>query len=69
MNEDKLQTAENGQDEKIYPLNRREFIQGLGSGIVIFFTIGGPSAQAQGSGKKETFHSWLLSLYCITPLW
>jgi nicotinate dehydrogenase subunit B len=53
MNEEELQVAERGQDEKIYPLSRREFIQGIGSGIVIFFTVGGPPAQGQRGRKKE----------------
>ncbi|MCP4262098.1 MAG: molybdopterin-dependent oxidoreductase [Planctomycetes bacterium] len=53
MNEDKMHVAERGLDEKSYPLSRREFIQGIGSGIVIFFTVGGPSAQGQRRGKKE----------------
>ncbi len=53
MNEDKLQVAESSRDEKIYPLSRREFIQGIGSGIVIFFTVGGSSAQGQQRGRQE----------------
>jgi isoquinoline 1-oxidoreductase len=53
MNEDELQVAESGRDEYIYPLSRREFLQGIGSGIVIFFAVGDPSAQGQGRGQKE----------------
>jgi isoquinoline 1-oxidoreductase len=53
MNEDELQVAEHGHDEDLYPLSRREFLQGLGSGIVIFFTVGDPSAQGQRRGRKE----------------
>ncbi len=53
MNEDELQVAEHGRDEYKYPLSRREFLQGIGSGIVIFFAVGDPSAQGQGSGQKE----------------
>jgi nicotinate dehydrogenase subunit B len=53
MNEEELQVAERGLDEKIYPLSRREFLQGIGSGIVIFFTVGQPSAQGQRGRKKE----------------
>jgi nicotinate dehydrogenase subunit B len=62
MKEEELQVAERGRDEKIYPLSRREFIQGIGSGIVIFFTVGQPSAQGQGRGKKERpdFNAYLL---------
>ncbi|MCP4614486.1 MAG: molybdopterin-dependent oxidoreductase [Planctomycetes bacterium] len=54
MNEDKFQVAERDQEEKNYLLNRREFIQGLGSGIVIFFAVGeAPTAKGQNRGKKE----------------
>ncbi|MBC8469202.1 MAG: xanthine dehydrogenase family protein molybdopterin-binding subunit [Planctomycetes bacterium] len=54
MNEDKLQVAEHGHDEDIYPLSRREFLQSLGSGIVIFFAVGQvPTARGQSRGKKE----------------
>ena len=54
MNEDKLQVAEHDQDEKTYLLSRREFIQGLGSGIVIFFAVGeAPRAKGQSRDKKE----------------
>ncbi len=53
MNEEELQVAEHVLDEEIYPLSRREFLQGLGSGIVIFFTVGGPSAQGQRRGQKK----------------
>jgi len=54
MNEDKLQVAEHDQDEKTYLLSRREFIQGLGSGIVIFFAVGeAPTAKGQSRAKKE----------------
>ena len=53
MNDDKLQVVEGGLDEKTYSLSRREFIQGLGSGIVIFFTVGGPSALGRQRGRQE----------------
>jgi len=54
MNEDKLQVAEHSHAEDLYPLSRREFLQGLGSGIVIFFAVGGPStAKGQSRGNKE----------------
>jgi isoquinoline 1-oxidoreductase len=60
MNEEELQVAESGQDEKIYPISRREFLQGLGSGIVIFFTVGGTSAQGQRSKKERPdFNAYL----------
>jgi isoquinoline 1-oxidoreductase len=53
MNEDKLQVTERNYNEDIYPLSRREFLQGLGGGIVIFFTVGGPSAKGQRRRQKE----------------
>ena len=40
MNDDKLQVAESGRDESPYSVSRRVFLQGLGSGIVILFTVG-----------------------------
>jgi len=60
MNEDKLQVAENDRHESLYPVSRREFLQGVGSGIVIFFTVGGPAAQGQGGGKRPDFNAYLL---------
>ena len=53
MNEEELQVAESGRDEKIYSLNRREFLQGIGGGIIIFFTVGDSSALGQRRGQKE----------------
>ncbi|MBW7989961.1 MAG: molybdopterin-dependent oxidoreductase [Planctomycetes bacterium] len=54
MNEDKSQVAEYGHDEDLNPLSRREFLQSLGSGIVIFFAVGGAStAKGQSRSKKE----------------
>ena len=53
MNEDELQVAERGHDEDLYPLSRRKFLQGIGSGIVIFFAVGDPSARGQRRGQKE----------------
>jgi isoquinoline 1-oxidoreductase len=59
MNEDKLQVAEHSQGEDIYPLSRREFLQGLGSGIVIFFAVGSPSTQGQRRGQRPDFNAYL----------
>jgi len=53
MNEEELQVVESGNNEQVYPISRREFLQGVGGGIVIFFTVGEPSAQAQRRGREE----------------
>jgi len=53
MNEDELQVAERGCDDSFYSLNRRKFLQGIGGGIIIFFTVGDPMAQGQSGGGKE----------------
>jgi len=53
MNEDKLRVAERGRDESLHPFSRREFLQGIGSGIFIFFTVGEPAAEGQGRGRAE----------------
>jgi isoquinoline 1-oxidoreductase len=62
MSDDKLQVAERGRDEDLYPVSRREFLQGIGSGIVIFFTVGGPTAKGQrrGKGERPDFNAYLL---------
>lgn len=61
MNEDTLQVTERDCDERLHPFSRREFLQGLGSGIIIFFTVGGePTAEAQGRNKKRPdFNAYL----------
>jgi isoquinoline 1-oxidoreductase len=62
MNEDKFPADESGRNDSRYPLNRREFLQSVGSGIIIFFTVGGPTTQGQGRGAKERpdFNAYLL---------
>ena len=57
MNDQKLQVAESGRDESLYPVNRREFLQGLGGGIVILFTVGAGSCRA-GQGRPD-FNAYL----------
>ena len=53
MNEDTLQVAERDPDERLHPFSRRQFLQGVRSGI-IFFAVGeGTTAEAQGRGKKK----------------
>ncbi|HUV65975.1 MAG TPA: molybdopterin cofactor-binding domain-containing protein [Sedimentisphaerales bacterium] len=61
MNEDKLQLAERGHDESRHPLNRREFLQSVGGGIAIFFTVGEAATQAgRGAGKERPdFNAYL----------
>ncbi|MHC4206602.1 MAG: molybdopterin cofactor-binding domain-containing protein, partial [Planctomycetota bacterium] len=60
MSEDKLQVAEFDRNESLYPVSRRRFLQGLGSGIVIFFTVGGPTAQGQRRrGQRPDFNAFL----------
>jgi len=60
MNEDKLQVVEHDQQESHYPVSRRRFLQGVGSGIVIFFTIGEPVAEGQrGRGQRPDFNAFL----------
>ncbi len=60
MKEDKLQVTE--RDESLYPVSRRQFLQGVGSGIVIFFAVGDQAAEGQGRsrGKRPDFNAYLL---------
>jgi len=45
------------RDSSLVPrslFSRREFLQNIGGGIIIFFTVGGtPTAEGQKRGKKE----------------
>ena len=59
MNEDKLQVTEHDRHESLYPVSRRKFLQGVRSGIVIFFTVGGPAAQRRGSRQRPDFNAYL----------
>lgn len=62
MNEDTLQVAERGRDERLHPLSRREFLQGVGGGIIIFFTVGERTtaeAQRRGKGERPDFNAYL----------
>lgn len=60
MNEDKLQVAECDRHESLYPVSRRQFLQGVGSGIVILFTVG-PASKGQGRsrGQRPDFNAYL----------
>jgi isoquinoline 1-oxidoreductase len=60
MNDDKLRVAESGRDESLYPVSRRDFLKGMGGGIVILFAVGDPPAQAQGrGGNRPDFNAHL----------
>ena len=59
MNADKLQVAESDRDESLYPVSRRDFLKGLGGGIVILFAVGDPAAG--GRGPKDRYESCGLS--------
>jgi len=54
MNEDERQVGQCGHNDGLDPLSRREFLQSIGGGIIIFFTAGGaPTAEGQRRDKKE----------------
>ena len=54
MKEDGLQISECDCNDGLYPLSRREFLQSIGGGIIILFTVGdAPTADGQSRGKKE----------------
>jgi isoquinoline 1-oxidoreductase len=60
MNEDRLQVAECGCEESLYPVSRRDFLKGLGGGIVILFAAGDPTARGQGRrGQRPDFNAYL----------
>jgi nicotinate dehydrogenase subunit B len=54
MKEDELQISECDYDEGLYPISRREFLQSIGGGIIILFTVGEASTvDGRSGGKKE----------------
>ncbi len=54
MNEDEFQVGECDVNNGIYPLSRREFLQSIGSGIIILFTVGHtPTAEGRRRGRSE----------------
>jgi isoquinoline 1-oxidoreductase len=61
MNEDELKVSECDCNDGLYPLSRREFLQSIGGGIIILFTVGdAPTAEGQGRGKKRPdFNAYL----------
>ncbi|NIM58775.1 MAG: molybdopterin-dependent oxidoreductase, partial [Candidatus Aminicenantes bacterium] len=61
MKEDELQISECDYDGGLYPLSRREFLQSIGGGIIILFTVGdAPTAKGQGREKERPdFNAYL----------
>jgi nicotinate dehydrogenase subunit B len=54
MKEDELQISECDYEDGLYPLSRREFLQSIGGGIIILFTVGDASTvDGRSRGKKE----------------
>ena len=54
MKEDELQISECDYDDGLYPLSRREFLQSIGGGIIILFTVSDTSTvDGRSRGKKE----------------
>jgi len=54
MNKDGFQVSEYVCNDGLYPLSRREFLQSIGGGIIVLFTVGdAPTAQAGRSSGKE----------------
>ncbi|MCH7558336.1 MAG: xanthine dehydrogenase family protein molybdopterin-binding subunit [Planctomycetes bacterium] len=61
MNEDEFRVSEYDCNTDLYPLSRREFLQSISSGIIIFFAVGEAStAKGQSRGKKRPdFNAYL----------
>lgn len=59
MNDDKLQVAESGRDKNPYSVSRRGFLRGLGSGIVILFTVGDVPRARGSRGGEPAFNAHL----------
>lgn len=60
MNDEKLQVAERGREESLYPVSRRDFLKGLGGGIVILFAVGEQPAEGQRRrGERPDFNAYL----------
>jgi len=61
MNEHESQIVEYGCNEILPPLNRRQFLQTIGGGIIILFTTGEMlPAQRQRGGERPDFNAYLL---------
>jgi isoquinoline 1-oxidoreductase len=59
MNDDKLQVAERDLDKSLYPVSRREFLQGLGGGIIILFATGDLTQAQRRRGERPDFNAYL----------
>jgi nicotinate dehydrogenase subunit B len=59
MNDNKSQIAEGGRDKNPYSVSRRGFLQGLGGGIVILFTLGDVPRGWAGRGGSGGFDAHL----------
>ncbi len=61
MKEDKSQVSECDYNDGLYPLSRREFLQSIGGGIIILFTVGdAPTAKGQDRQKERPdFNAYL----------
>src|SRR5512139_546915 len=61
MKKDKVQIAEPGRGQSRSSLSRRQFLQGVGGGIAIFFTVGDVVAQGgRGAAKQRPdFNAYL----------
>jgi isoquinoline 1-oxidoreductase len=59
MNDDKLQVAESGRDKSPSSFSRRRFLQGLGSGVVILFTVGDVPRGWASRGGVPGFNAYL----------
>jgi len=60
MNEESLQVTESSSDESLHSVSRRDFLKGLGSGIVILFAVGDPSVEGRGrGGERPDFNTYL----------
>ncbi len=62
MNEYEYQIIEYGCNDILPPLNRREFLQTIGGGIIILFTMGEmlPAQGRRGGGERPDFNAYLL---------
>ena len=61
MNEHESQIIDYGCNDILPPLNRREFLQTIGGGIIILFTTGEMlPAQRPRDGERPDFNAYLL---------
>jgi isoquinoline 1-oxidoreductase len=60
MNEEALQVAETGSDKSTYSVSRRDFLKGLGGGVVILFTVGDTATEGRRRGdERPDFNAYL----------